>query len=149
VVAIVGLLAAIAVPSFLRMQLKAKRSEVFVNVKSIAMAEIAYEKVYDSYIACLSSPNTTLDTQLHPFDPTVDGWDKLEWIPDGWVRCHYYVQEFTNPKGTWVRPSGVCDMDGDKKYATWYMDVDPRATSSSSQNMVMRGDAPTMTYTRY
>ena len=42
VVAIIGILAAIAVPSFLRYQLRAKRSEAYANLEAIAKAETSY-----------------------------------------------------------------------------------------------------------
>jgi len=42
VVAIIGVLVAIAVPSFLRYQLRAKRSEAYANLEAIATAETSY-----------------------------------------------------------------------------------------------------------
>jgi len=42
VVAIIGVLVAIAVPSFLRYQLRAKRSEAYANLEAIAKAETSY-----------------------------------------------------------------------------------------------------------
>lgn len=42
VVAIIGILAAIAIPNFLKFQAKARQSEAKTNLSSIATAEIAY-----------------------------------------------------------------------------------------------------------
>ncbi|MFO7157372.1 MAG: prepilin-type N-terminal cleavage/methylation domain-containing protein, partial [Pseudomonadota bacterium] len=42
VVAIIGILAAIAIPNFLRYQLRARRSEGSVNVAAIRTAQLSY-----------------------------------------------------------------------------------------------------------
>lgn len=144
-VAIVAILASLAIPNFLRYQMKTRRTEVFVNLRSIALAESGYERLYGSFVQCTASPTTSLDNQAWPFDSTQTGWDTLEWKPDGKVYCHYSVQLFTNTKGEWVRPTGLCDLDNDNKTATWYLDVDPNTTSSSSQHMVLRPATATLT----
>ena len=50
VVAIIGILAAIAIPNFVAMQYRAKRAEVPANVDGIKTAEIAYDAAFDKYI---------------------------------------------------------------------------------------------------
>ena len=50
VVAIIGILAAIAIPNFVAMQYRAKRSEVPSNVDGIKTAELAYDAAFDTYI---------------------------------------------------------------------------------------------------
>ena len=49
VVAIIGILAAIAIPNFLNYQCKAKQSEAKANLGSIALCEEAYCAEYDTY----------------------------------------------------------------------------------------------------
>ena len=56
VVAIIGILAAIAIPNFVAMQLRAKRSELPTNVDAIRTAELAYEHEWDQFTACAASP---------------------------------------------------------------------------------------------
>jgi type IV pilus assembly protein PilA len=51
VVAIIGILAAIAIPNFLNYQCKAKQSEAKTNLGSIATCEEAYFAEYDTYSA--------------------------------------------------------------------------------------------------
>lgn len=46
-VAIISLLASIAVPQFVGMQMRAARSEAFSNVDGIAMAQMTYHAVYE------------------------------------------------------------------------------------------------------
>jgi prepilin-type N-terminal cleavage/methylation domain-containing protein len=149
VVAIIGILASLAIPNFLHMQTRARRAEAFVNLRGMATAQMAYYHLYDTVIACETSPGTALGRQARPFDDTLVGWLDLGWTPDGEVRCNYAAQVFNNAAGTWVRPTATCDMDDDQKVATWYMGVDPEGTSGSSQHMVLRSNASTAAEGRY
>jgi prepilin-type N-terminal cleavage/methylation domain-containing protein len=49
VVAIIGILAAIAIPNFLAMQLRAKRAELPSNLDGIRTAEKAYQAEWDTF----------------------------------------------------------------------------------------------------
>jgi prepilin-type N-terminal cleavage/methylation domain-containing protein len=138
VVAIISILASIAIPNFLRMQLMARRSEMYVNLKGITVSELAYESLYETWVDCDTSPTTPLDRGAYPFDPTLDGWEDLGWGPDGLVRCHYGTTVFTNTNGSWVRAITTCDLDNDNSIATYWMDVDRDKTSASSQHMAIR-----------
>ena len=149
VVAIIGILASIAIPNFINMQTRARRAEAFSNLKGIAVSQLAYYELYDELVDCDVSPTTPLDRSAHPFDPSVTGWQQLEWQPDGLVRCHYRARVYSNSNGQWVRPAATCDMDNDNKIATRYMDVDPEGTSSSAQHMFLRPNSATANQNRY
>ena len=56
VVAIIGILAAIAIPNFLRFQLKAKSSEGKTNLAAIRTAEESYYSEFGTYVSALASP---------------------------------------------------------------------------------------------
>ncbi|HJO22533.1 MAG TPA: prepilin-type N-terminal cleavage/methylation domain-containing protein, partial [Myxococcota bacterium] len=56
VVAIIGILAAIAIPNFLRFQLKAKSSEGKTNLAAIRTAEESYYAEYGYYVSADPSP---------------------------------------------------------------------------------------------
>ena len=58
VVAIIGILAAIAIPNFLRFQLKAKTSEAKVNLAAIRTAEESYLAEFGSYVNTSATPGT-------------------------------------------------------------------------------------------
>ena len=58
VVAIIGILAAIAIPNFLRFQLKAKSSEGKVNLAAIRTAEESYLAEYGTYVTAAATPTT-------------------------------------------------------------------------------------------
>ena len=55
VVAIIGILAAIAIPNFIRFQLKAKTSEGKVNVAAIRTAEEAFFSEFGTYVAATAA----------------------------------------------------------------------------------------------
>ena len=63
VVAIIGILAAIAIPNFVAMQYRAKRSEVPSNVDGIKTAELAYDAAFDTYSA--SHSHRATHTRTH------------------------------------------------------------------------------------
>ncbi|HVP59254.1 MAG TPA: prepilin-type N-terminal cleavage/methylation domain-containing protein [Myxococcaceae bacterium] len=53
VVAIIGLLAAVAIPNFLRFQARSKQGEVKLNLKALVTAERAYYQEKNAYSECL------------------------------------------------------------------------------------------------
>lgn len=149
VVGIIGILAAIAIPSYGKLQLKARRAEVTLNLKAIASAEVAYEHQFDEYVNCGLSPASTPGRSARPFDGDAEGWSELGWMPDGMVRCSYSAVRESLSRGEWVRIEGACDLDADGQTATWRVDVDPLRLSSDSQHLVVRADAITSSQARY
>ena len=60
-----GILAAIAIPNFVSMQYKAKRSEIPMNLKAIKVAEVSYEMAYDVYIPATQWPQENRANRQH------------------------------------------------------------------------------------
>lgn len=117
VVAIIGILAAIAVPNFVEMQYKAKRQEVWINVDGIATAQVAYDAVYDEYVDnCKSNPAAPLAKYQKEWREGDPEWEELGWRPDGKARCTYSANVFGG--GDWFRVDGVCDIDDDSNLYT-------------------------------
>ena len=56
VVAIIGILAAVAIPAFSKYQAKSKTSEASINLAAIATSEIAYQAEFDTFTDCGDSP---------------------------------------------------------------------------------------------
>jgi len=67
VVAIIGILAAIAIPNFLKFQAKSKQSEAKTNLKGIYTAETSYFGENNQY----------------------SSFDNVTWVPVGAARYHY------------------------------------------------------------
>ncbi len=94
VVAIIGILAAIAIPNFLRFQLKAKSSEGKVNIAAIRTAETAYNSEYAVYVAAAASPAAAVQITKAAF---VDadagkaglGFGVIGWSPEGKIYFNY------------------------------------------------------------
>jgi type IV pilus assembly protein PilA len=62
VVAIIGILAAIAIPNFIKYQLRSKTSEARTNMGGIKTNEESFRSTEDNYAACTAEGNTTLET---------------------------------------------------------------------------------------
>src|SRR5262245_25675963 len=64
VVAIIGILAAIAIPNFLRFQLRSKAAEGKLNLQGIYLAENGYFAEYGTFIFMDPEPQTTTSAAL-------------------------------------------------------------------------------------
>jgi type IV pilus assembly protein PilA len=117
VVAIIGILAAIAIPNFINMQYRAKRAEVPPNVDGIKTAEIAYEAAFDTYVTATVEPRAagSLD-KLAVAWVSGTGFTALGWAPSGTVRGNYAA---TMTGTTDFRVTGQCDVDDDSTLATY------------------------------
>lgn len=115
VVAIIGILAAIAIPNFVAMQLKAKRAEVPGNVDGIKTSELAYEASFNVYIDAAAKPGSVSKTPVE-WSVSGDGFSTIGWRPDGAIRGSY---EVSNASATDFLVTGSCDMDGDATLAVY------------------------------
>src|SRR3990172_7879978 len=73
VVAILGILAAIAIPNFMRFQAKSKQSEAKTNLGALGTTAEAWRSENDTYVAT---------------------WANLGWAPQGTTRYGYYYSGF-------------------------------------------------------
>jgi type IV pilus assembly protein PilA len=120
VVAIIGILAAIAIPNFLKFQLKAKTSEGKTNLAAIRTAEESVFAEYGAYVSADTSPmGPPTNNKLAWFDEGAPGmnFDGLGWIPEGDVYFIYGVA--ANSAGTAFTASADADIDGDTDLQTW------------------------------
>lgn len=127
VVAIIGILAAIAIPNFLRFQLKAKSSEGKTNLAAIRTAEESYFAEYGIYISAMPSPPTDSMTpynQKTVFSDAIanSGFDIIGWSPEGRVYFNYSAEinagvadEFTAGAGADIDNDGTPQVWGYKK----------------------------------
>ena len=115
VVAIIGILAAIAIPNFLRFQLKSKSSEGKVNIAAIRTAEESYLAEFGSYVDGTASP-----TMADPGAQKVTwadngGFGTLGWSPEGRVFFQYEV----NASGSAYTITAQADIDADDTNQRW------------------------------
>jgi len=120
VVAIIGILAAIAIPNFLKFQAKSKTSEAKTNLKAIYTAQTSYyseEYTYGNFL-------------------------KINWIPAGKNLLYGYSLSATGPQGGQFQPTaGIIQVDstGLEIFPTkpwtgtpiWLMPLDPFPAASS------------------
>ncbi|AKF06879.1 type IV pilin protein [Sandaracinus amylolyticus] len=100
VVAIIGVLAAVAVPAFRAQMMRARTTEAVQTLGAIRQAEDSYYGLYSQYAgslgwnpASIPAPNT-----VGSFDVAASGWEDLGVDPEGPVRFRYRV--WTGGPGT-------------------------------------------------
>ncbi len=91
VVAIIGILAAIAIPNFLRFQLRSKTGEAKANLAAIRTAEESYFSEYGTYVAQVAPDPAMPPTNLKRRWVVGTSFDQLGWSPEGDVFFVYGV----------------------------------------------------------
>ena len=142
VVAIIGILAAIAIPNFLRFQLRSRVGEGKTNIAAIRTAEESYAAEYATYVAAAPLPNTGLsgDKQNWPAPAPGDGFSTIGWFPEGEVYYDYNVTAADAAGGAGCpAPMNPCvlytvegqsDIDSDGVLNTWgYVHAIPGTTT--------------------
>ena len=115
VVAIIGILAAIAIPNFLRFQLKSKTSEGKVNLAAIRTAEESYLAEFGSYVSAAPQPGAPGPTKQNWPNPAPAGFSTMGWGPEGAVFFEYAIT--TNNGG--YTASASADLDGNGTRQAW------------------------------
>ena len=115
VVAIIGILAAIAIPNFLRFQLRSKTGEARTNLAGIRTAEESYFAEYGQYVAQSAGIPALGGTNVKTTWVTGTGFDSMGWAPEGSVFFQYAV---TSPApNTAYSASSASDLDGDTTFS--------------------------------
>ena len=116
VVAIMAILAAIAIPSFMKFSMKAKTSEATQNLGAIRTGEEGYRSENDDYLACPGGTATAYPAAIPPasgtlwVDTAAGAFPTIGFQADGKVRYRYAVT-VTNP--TDGPPQFVATAEGD------------------------------------
>ena len=121
VVAIIGILAAIAIPNFLRFQLRAKSSEGKTNLAAIRTAEEGYFAEFGTYIGALAVP-AAFGSSKTPWPVPAAGFDTVGWTPEGDVYFQYQVSVNGPGAGFGMNEFmayAVADIDGDAVNQEW------------------------------
>ncbi|MHB8893723.1 MAG: type IV pilin protein [Candidatus Geothermincolia bacterium] len=124
VVAIIGILAAIAIPNFLQFRLKAKTSEAKSNLGAIRSTEVAYFAEWDFYVgnqAETPSGGRAGLTNKMSWDITTR-FSILGFAPEGSVFYDYALNGVDFPAdAAGVSMYAVGDLDGDSSLSTFYV----------------------------
>lgn len=127
VVAITGILAAIAIPNAISMQLKAKRAEIPISVDGIRTCEAGYNSSFDAYVAAPVRPRPDSDLNKSLVDwVTTPEWTELGFRPTGAMRGNYVV--FT--EGSDFLILGRSDVDNDDDLSTYTATADNEGSLS-------------------
>jgi type IV pilus assembly protein PilA len=111
VVAIIGILAALAIPSYLRFQLRSKASEARMNLASIATSENAYFGEFNVYVAAAATPPGPEGTNRRAWSGGgVSQFDRMGFVPVGEVLFTYAVD--TDPSNVAFTVGALGDLDG-------------------------------------
>ncbi len=140
VVAIIGILAAIAIPNFLKFQLKAKTSEGKTNLAAIRTAEESVFAEFGNYVSANASPSAAgknIKVTFTNVDGANQGFDLIGWEPEGRVYFNYGV----NVSGAAFTAAAGADIDGDATYQLWGY----RKGSSSLNSKSLGGTPATCT----
>jgi type IV pilus assembly protein PilA len=141
VVAIIGILAAIAIPAFVRFQLRSKVAEAKSSLHSIRVAELSFVAAEATFLPAVASPvpEAALGGRKQPW---VDngGFARLGWEPEGQTYFNYKI--VAEPAGC-PAPGSPCtsftaeagsDLDEDGNVNYWgyvYNDVSGSAPSAT------------------
>ncbi|MCL6583093.1 MAG: prepilin-type N-terminal cleavage/methylation domain-containing protein [bacterium] len=115
VVAIIGILSAIAIPNFLNFRMKAKTSEAKSNLGAIRSCEEAYHAEHETYKATTASPESVPGRTPVAWEDK-GGFSDIGFRPTGQV---YYQYEVSVASATAFEATAKGDLDGDSTTATY------------------------------
>jgi type IV pilus assembly protein PilA len=112
VVAIIGILAAIAIPNFLMFQLRSKTGEAKTNLAAIRTAEEGYFAEFGTYVLAAAHGNTGLTPTKQSWGTGNAGFQQLGWAPEGEVFYQYQVTATGPGALTQYTADAKADLDG-------------------------------------
>jgi type IV pilus assembly protein PilA len=146
-VAIIGLLAALAIPNYLRFQLRSRTSEAKANLAAIRTAEESYYAEYGLYVAAAPAPAAVPGAGRTTWPRPTPGcpacFDMVGWSPDGDVFFQYEV--VTATIGAAAGPNvftaaAIADLEGDGRRQIWGY-VKPLPDGTNGQPSTLTGGA--------
>lgn len=138
VVAIIGILAAIAIPNFLAMQLRSKRAELPTNLDGVRTAEKAYHAEWDSFTTAAATPAAApTRAQVNFTSGGLTAFQNLGWVADGKVRGQYQVVAAPGSSSQTddFTATSVADVDGDSVQSHYECNRAEKASMLSSNNV--------------
>jgi type IV pilus assembly protein PilA len=120
VVAIIGILAAIAIPNFIRYQLRTRSGEGRINIAAIRTAEEAFAAEFNRFQPALLAPASLPGEARVAFTDTGllgSNFATLGWRPEGQVYFQYEVVTGCSSGCYFV--AAQADIDGDGSLQHW------------------------------
>jgi len=117
VVAIIGILAAIAIPNFLSYQLKSKAAEAKSNLGGIRTGEQAYFAENDAFLACSANPSAVSQNKVSWTSHA--NFSAIGFVPAGSV---YYQYSVASANASQYTAYATGNLDGDAQSASFTMD---------------------------
>jgi type IV pilus assembly protein PilA len=113
VVALIGALSAIAIPSYMRFQLRAKVSEATTNLAAIALTQEAFFTEKGFYVSVADPAPATIPGNTRVTWTGNEDFDELGWIPEGSVYFQYLISADHQSGGRFTaEAAGDVDADG-------------------------------------
>ena len=122
VVAIIGILSAIAIPNLLAMQLRSKRAELPMNTDAVRTAETAYHAEWGNFTSAGATPPAVPGRVAVTFTGgDFVAFSMLGWEADGKVRGSYsaIATNAANAATDDFTATGQADIDGDADYSEY------------------------------
>lgn len=117
VVAIIGVLSVVAIPSFQRYQLRAKTSEAITNIAAIALTQKAYFADKGSYANATSPVPAIIPGNTRTTWASSAEFDALGWTAEGPVYFQYLFTADDHGRGRFtIEAAGDLDADGTASY---------------------------------
>lgn len=115
-VAIVGVLASVAIPSFVRFQLRANSTEAVVNLASIGKAQATFFAEFGRYVSVTTPVPNAAPGSIRVAWPGVSDFDTLGWRPEGAVLFQYLSSTTTSPPRFTAEAMSDLDNDANRSY---------------------------------
>ena len=112
VVTLIGVLSAIAIPSFVQHQLRSKSAEGKINLAAIRTCEEAYFAEYKAYVAAVPEPPVVPGGARAVFDSITTDFAHLGFTPEGSVYFSYGVTVSADGAGYTADAAADIDANG-------------------------------------
>jgi prepilin-type N-terminal cleavage/methylation domain-containing protein len=142
VVGVIGVLVAIAIPTFQRFHLRAKTSEAKTNLAALRTAEEAYMGESGTYLATFAVPGVIPGNTSEVW-PAGTPFDDLGFRPEGSVYFQYLVSADNGGAGTALiryTAEAAADLDADGLRSFWAL-VRPVAGATTGLPGALPGSA--------
>ncbi|MBN2374452.1 prepilin-type N-terminal cleavage/methylation domain-containing protein [bacterium] len=137
VVAIIGILAAIAIPNFLTFRLKAKMAEAKSNLGSIRIGQEAYNVEENSYYGPIALyPASSPGANKTPWNMTQTLFSAIGFEPAGDVYFRYSIDQYgADLYSANFRANAYGDLDGDTVLCHFWINKASECTQETAKNV--------------